>query len=196
MNIKQIDADRILISLCDEDLKSYCITFESLDTDDRHSELVLEELLLKASEYTGTSFRNKRVLIEAMKYDHGCILLLTLREKAGKRRSYRLSRTTQTVTFAFDRAESFLCCIEALYHIKNRRIVSSAFVCGNRYYLVISSPAAIKSSLLNTASEFSCEKKKGLAFISFLREHGEALSVGRAVEIIGKELCKASGSRL
>ena len=89
MNIEQIDDSRVLITLCDEDMKSYSVSFDTMSLSDEHTKKVLKQLMYYASDKTGISFEKKHILIEALKYEHGCILLFTVSEK-GKRKIYKI----------------------------------------------------------------------------------------------------------
>ena len=72
MNIEKIDTSRILISLCAGDMERYAVTFESLNFSETHSKRVLKEIMAYAAEKTGVDFDNKRIVIEALKYEKGC----------------------------------------------------------------------------------------------------------------------------
>ena len=77
MNIEQIDESRVLITLCDEDMESYSVSFESLSLSDNHTRRVLKKLMYYASDRTGIKKKKKHILIEALKYEHGCLLLFS-----------------------------------------------------------------------------------------------------------------------
>lgn len=185
MNIQQLDQKRILISLCEQDLERCGVTFENLSLSEPHSGKVLRLLLVRAALSTGTSLINKHVTIEAMKHDRGCLLLLTLSEKRKRGRIFKVNRLRDVLTFVFCDVESFLRCVSALNKLGEKRTVSSAFLCSGKYYLVLSSPSAIKSRVVNTAMEFSSRNIEGRAFASHLCEHGSILSAGHAIEVIG-----------
>ena len=125
MKIEQIDRTRILISLGEADLKNYSVTFESLSLSEEHSRQVLRELLHTASSRTGISFHNKRIVIEALKYEHGCLLLLTLSSRSGKKKRYRLRFHHSLYLFRFECAEHLLSCIAALYPLPRQNVSSS-----------------------------------------------------------------------
>lgn len=186
MNIEQIDTSRIIISLADKDMEKFSVTFETLSLDELHSREVLKELLYYASVKTGISFKNKKILIEAMQYEHGCILLITISDKNKKRKIYRIKSYTDSYIFTFGSAEDFLSCIQAVYNIKDNKFYSSAFTDSGLYYLVIQSPSALKSKYLKTISEFSTQTKRGEICLAALREHATLLCDKNATETIGK----------
>ena len=188
MNIEQIDTKRILISLSDKDMENYSLTFETLSLAEINSRKVLKELLNSASIKTGMSFTDKRVIIEALKYEHGCILLLTVLKKKDKRKIYRIKSCIDPYIFVFDSAESFLACIKALYSISGGRIISSAYTINEKYYLVIGCTSILRNKYINTVYEFSEEKKHGGMFAAVLKEHATIIPERNAVEEIGRLL--------
>ncbi len=188
MNIEQIDSTRILISLCDKDMESYSVTFDSLGLTELHSRKVIRELMYRASLRTGISFKNKRVLIEALKYEHGCLLLLTISDKQKRRKIYKIKYYNDSYIFVFDDVESLLACIKALYGINGNKYSSSVYLYNNKYYLVINSASALKGRYKNTISEFCIKQFRGSAYTAFLLEHAKLLSEKNAVEVIGGKL--------
>ena len=68
MTIEQIDSNRILIALCDDDMKSFSLEFESMTLSDPHVKEMIQRLLKFASNETGISVKNKKMLIEAIPY--------------------------------------------------------------------------------------------------------------------------------
>ncbi len=188
MNIEQIDAERILISLSDEDMKSYSVTFETLSLSEIHSRSVLRELLNHASVKTGINFTDKRIVIEALKYEHGCILLLTVLQKPPKRKIYHIKSCMESYVFGFETAENFLACIKALYSVSGGRLTSSAYTLNEKYYLVIGCTSILRSKYINTISEFSSYKNRSTALSAILHEHASPIALINAIEKIGKHL--------
>ena len=185
MNIERIDTARILVLLGEKDLEEYEITFESLTFSEMHSKEVLTDIIRSASEKAGIDFRNKKIVIEALKYDKGCMLLLTLSKK---RKIYRVRYYSKTYIFKFDSAESFLSCIKAVYRLKEEKMMSSAFLYNGMYYLVINTSSGLKEIYMNTFSEFCTGYSRGELYRAFLKEHGKPLKLHNAVKSIGSIL--------
>lgn len=59
MTIEQIDSNRILIALCDDDMKSFSLEFESMTLSDPHVKEMIQRLLKFASNETGISVKTK-----------------------------------------------------------------------------------------------------------------------------------------
>ncbi len=189
MNIEQIDAERILISLSDKDMESYSVTFESLELSEIHSRKVLNQLLYYASEKTGISLKDKRILIEALKYEHGCLLLLTVSQKKDKKRkTYKIKSCGEDLIFKFQSVESFLACIKALYSLSKGKIISSAYSKDNKYYLIISCSSVLRNKYIRTVREFSLSRIYDPLFSAVLLEYANEIAVFNAVETIGKHL--------
>lgn len=184
MNIEQLDETRILISLSENDIEKLEITFEELSLSKPHSRSVLKKLISQASDKTGIELSEKRLFIEALKYEHGFILLITLSEKEHTKK-FRIKRYDNSYIFVFVSAEELLRCINALYRMKSRSFLSSVYWCGNKYYLEIKSNNTLHEKYLRTISEFSSARRRGSFYSSMLLEHGKLIYARNAVERIG-----------
>ena len=182
MNIEKIDTSRILISLCARDMERYEVTFESLNFSEAHSKRVLKEIMAYASEKTGVNFDNKRIMIEALKYESGCLLLLTL---SARKKIYRARYYDNSCIFTFGSAENFLSCLRALYHLKKDVFFSTAYLYKDRYYLVIKSSSRLKGKYIGIINEFCDSRKRNGLLDEFLSEHARILKLNDAVQSIG-----------
>lgn len=182
MNIEKIDTSRILISLCAGDMERYAVTFESLNFSETHSKRVLKEIMAYAAEKTGVDFDNKRIVIEALKYENGCLLLLTL---SARKKIYRARYYDNSYIFTFSSAENFLSCLKALYRLKKDTFLSSAYLYKDEYYLVIESPSRLKAKYIGMINEFCDSRKRNSLLNEFLSEHGKILKLNDAVQSIG-----------
>ncbi len=187
MKIQQLDHNRILISLCDEDMELFCLDFDALSLSDEHSGSILRDILSQAAAATNTDLSNKHVLIEAIKHDKGCLLLLTLTVKK-HRRIYRVKQSTDVLTFVLKDAERLLGCIQALLPLSSRITSSSVYLSDDHYYLTVYSQGAVKSCFTNTAMEYSTRRIEGNVIVSYLMEHGRTLSSDHALQEIGCSL--------
>ncbi len=187
VDIEQIDEKRILISLGENDLERLSVKFEELSLDEIRSREVINELLMYASKTTGVSFKNKRIVIEALKYQHGCLLLLTVKEKFDRSKRYRIKNTEEPYIFKFDDAESFLCCIRELYKLSSGQ-TTTAVLYRKSYYLIVTSSLPLSNKFKHIISEFSSEKHRGNVYSASLCEHGKVLAYSSAVDIIGSHM--------
>lgn len=187
MNIGQLDGTRLIISLCKSDLEKLNITFEELDSSGVHSRRVLRALLLDAFTKTGIDISGKRILIEAMKHDHGCLMVITVTPKSG-RKKYRIKRHTESYVFVFGTVEDILCCIGVLYSTGGKHFSSSVFLYGGKYYLSISASPSLSKKYVHIISEFSCKRRTCGLYVSFLLEHAKIIASDNAIEKIGSFL--------
>lgn len=185
MNIEKIDTRRIIISLCESDMKKYEVTFESLNFFEAHSKKVISDIIKCASEKTGIDLSRRKIVIEALKYDKGCMLLVTVRDK---RKIYRVKYCTEPYIFRFGSAEDFLSCIKALYEMRGDKFPSSAFFYKGSYYLAVRTSARLENKYIFTVNEFCGSFVQGRLFYSFLAEHAKPLKINNAVESIGRHL--------
>jgi len=188
MRIEMISSDRILISLEEKDLIGYSLTFEDLSLKDDHSRKVLSELMRLAEQKTGLCFHDKRVLIEALGLQSGCLLLLTILEKRNRRKFYRIKKEHDFLVYVFDHTEEVLRCMETLYRMKEKPFQSTLYLWKDRYYLVIRSAFLPKDRYYYTIAEFARFSRIGKALPILLSEHAKCLAKGNAVAVIGEAL--------
>lgn len=190
MNIEQIDTSKILISLCDKEMKEYNVSYEALGLRDLHARRVIHDLLSRAEHKTGMELHGKRLVIEAMKYDHGCLLLVTV-EHSVPRRVYRIKSRSSSYAFRFHNVEELLSCIEQLYRY-NSGIKSTLLADDNYYYLVM--PRLMSDDrILRIISEYTNYAVKGIFAALSLKEHTNTLSSPHAISEIGKRLVRLKG---
>ncbi len=184
MKIEQLDSRRILISLGEQDMTDYALTFDTISLEDPHAGRVLKELMQCACDRTGISLHNKQVLIEAMQYEHGCLLLLTVSEKH-RRRMYRIKRDGHCVTFRFDTVDALLHCMQTLCHLRERYPHSAVYRYENVYYLSMSSTLPLTRRCRYLVSEFADGYRLGRLFPAFLQEHAHVVQSDNAIQVIG-----------
>ena len=185
MNIEKLDSSRIIISLCNNELESYCVSFESLDPNEAHSKKLLSMLMKSAASQTGVSFRNKHIVIEALKFENGCMLLFTI---TSRKRVYRIKYYNDAYIFSFTGAEELLCCAEALYRMGRMRFSSSVYLFGGKYWLVLNCKALPGQKFLCTIREFCKDERRGALAGAVLAEHGKLIAKKNAIEVLGRAL--------
>lgn len=185
MKIEQLASDRILISLGEKDLAGYSMTFDTLDLKEETSRRMIRELLRLVAEECGLSMRNKRILIEAMQYDKGCLLLLTFSDKCRRRKVYHIKHDHYSITFAFRKLDHLLHCLQILYSMKCRLPESTVCLYQNRYYLILQSAFLPKSRFYYTIAEFADSSRMGRLLPAFLLEHAAVIAQKHAIEKIG-----------
>ena len=175
MNIEQINDKKVILSLTNEDMKKLNMDIDTISIGKKHSRDI------------GLSFKNKRIIIEALKYNGGCILLISTHEK-NKRKTYRMMRFQSERIFVFDELQSMLTCIRELYRIVDTEIKSSIYYDGNNYYLLLYGFSVFKTKYTKTIQEWSIRNCSGEYFSYKLGEHGNLLWKENALQHIGQYL--------
>lgn len=188
MTIEQIDNSRILIALGEDDMKTFSLEFESMNLKNPHVKTIISRLLSFAQEETGISTKNKRMLIEAMQYDHGCLLMVTFSEKGGKRKIYKIKNPHRFSIYILDNATDLLNCATALKNLCPQNIKSDIYSVFDKYALVIFQTGRTKKSVRHTISEYASPISGSSAMLAKIREYGKALALGNAIE-----KCSAKG---
>lgn len=190
MTIEQIDNERILIALCDDDMKSFSLEFESMTLSDPHVKEMIQRLLKFASIETGISVKNKRMLIEAIPYVNGCLFLITLTQKTRKRKIYKI-KNIRPFIIGFIETEDMLRCISIVYKSDVKHIHSDLYKFGSRYFLIIRPIRGISRRLEAFLYEYGEKISGGNLTISKLREYGKILAKDNAIEVVGTALIKS-----
>ena len=186
LKIKQLTDDRILITLCHDDIEAFNLDFDTITLSDPHSNKILLRLLKLALSTTESDSKNKTIVLEAIENDDGILILLSLSKKS-KRKKYRIKRVSEHPCYRFDNCEHMLSAIKKLYHTDILFYNNSAFCYKNKYYLVFDYPFVSKKAK-SILSEYSSTVRGVKPFIARLNECGKKLSGGNAVIHIGSSL--------
>ena len=186
MNIEKINSEKLLISLCDKELEEYNLTYEGLSFADNRSKRVIEDLLIRAESKTGMKLNGKKLMIEAMKYDHGCILLVTVVNRH-KRRIYSIKSRSNSYAFSFTCAEELLSCIEQLYRANERGRNSSILFDNRNYYLMLGNSIP-SDCFMRITGEYAHSVLSGKITCSALREKCSILAAENALEVVGSTM--------
>lgn len=184
MIIEQIDSKRFIISLKEEDMKTYAITIEKLNIKDEVSRNSLRALLKYACCKVGVELSKKAVLVEAMPHKEGMLILVTVETLGKLRKTYRVKKQQTLPCCRFESAEKLLSCIETLKKEHMRLQSNSLWKYEGSYYLMfgISGLSARANAIL---SEYGKCMAPGLSVCARIREAGVELERGNAVDKIG-----------
>lgn len=186
MTIEQLDKSKVLISLCKEDMDSFDLNLGNMSFCDEHSRKVLLRLLQLACSKTGIELRKGAVLLEALPHNCGCLLLVTVMEKS-KRKRYKVKKYREFPVFVFDNAETLLTCAEAVGDNTVGILRNSLWLYEGRYCLVFDYPV-LQPSLWRVLSEYGHRIKATAVTISRIRECGQLIRGGNAMEYIYKSM--------
>lgn len=84
MTIDKIKSNKILITLCDEDMRDFSLDYDTLSLYDSHSRKIPMRILQIACFKTDIEIKDKRMIVEALPTVDGCMLLLTVEDKKRK----------------------------------------------------------------------------------------------------------------
>ena len=184
MTIEKLDKEKILISLCSQDMKDYSLSFDSMNLDNDHSRKVILRLLRLACNKTGIDYLAKSVIVEALPCEGGCLILMTVINKQKTRHKYRVKRLSEKPCFVFENAENLLGAMEKL---KGVSLVhpNSLWLCEGSYRLVFDYPL-VPDSVERVLWEYSRRQSLSAVQVSRLCEQGRLLCEKNAVGIISR----------
>ena len=189
MNIELLDEKRVLIDLCVEDMQLLSLEYKSLSMQSVNNRKIINNLVRIAKIKTGFCIEESAtVFVEAMPYNGGCFILITLNSDKGKK--YRVVRKRYKKMFLFDNCEAMLSAIEKIYPSYAKCCESTLAVKDNIYYLLISSKNKLNNHQEVILSEFSKARIKSSIHIAHILEHSKAIAENNAIEKIGSVLCK------
>lgn len=187
MKISQLSNDKVLISLCDDDMKNFELRFDEMGLKDPHSKKIIYRLLTLACNSSNIKTDNKIITCEAIKSDNGCVLFVSVNDKKNSRKKYRIKRITEYPCYRFYDTEAMLTAFEKLYSADVLYYNNSAFFYKDQYYLVFDYPIVAKKAK-QVLSEFAEKTKGSKIFVARLHENGRMISNGNAIVHIGSSL--------
>lgn len=194
MNIELLDEKRVLIDLCVEDMQLLSLEYKNLSMKSASNRKIINNLVRIAKIKTGFyTEEGATVFVEAMPYEGGCFILITLKEELdNKNKKYRVIRRRYRRMFIFDDCEAMLSAIEKIYPNNTNSCKSTLAIKDNIYYLLIlaNNKMNVKEEII--FSEFSKAKVSSNIQIAHILEHSCIISENNAIEKIGSALCKKS----
>ncbi len=187
MKISQLSNDKLMITLCNDDMKSFELEFDDMGLSDPHSKKIITRLLSLACTSNSIVLDNKIILCEALPTDNGCVLFISLKDKQHKRKKYRIKRITEYPCYRFECVEDLLSAVEKLYYTDVLFYNNSAYMYKDRYYLVFDYPIVPKKAK-SILLEFANTVKGTKPFVARLHESATTLSSGNAIVHIGTSL--------
>lgn len=187
MHIERLDKAKIIISLCSQDMQDFCLNFEKLSFHDERSKTVMMRLLKLASVKTGIHMSGRTVVVEALPFQGGCMLLVTLLDKESARKVYRVKRLKECPAVVFSEAENLLSAAEAVYVRGACMHLNSLWMADGKYYLLMDYPY-MSPMLKGILTEFGRYLPLGEAEVSRIKERGQLLVSSDALRIIGSKV--------
>ena len=189
MTIEQLGKTKLLISLCSQDMKDFSLRFDTMSLWDDHSRKVLWRLLHLASSKTGIPMDESCVLVEAVPFDSGCVLLVSLIDKGDRRKTYRAVKPKGRPCVMFCTSTELLSCAEMVYRQEMPLHKNSLWLFEDRYYLLFDYPC-ISQKAKGLLGEFGKVFLANDRKVATLKEAGKALCEGDAMNTVGRVVCK------
>ena len=184
MNIELIDKNKVLIDLCEEDMQHLSLSSSALIPDTEKDRYMLNALIEIAKIKTGMiSCTISRTSIDAMPYDGGCFLLITIiptNRLSGKR--FKVVKKSLMRIFLFSDAEDMLSAIEKIHRLYGSPYHSTLILYQQKYVLLIGSASGMAKSILHILKEYALYTCSDNVKITHIREHGKILIGENAVE--------------
>lgn len=187
MYIEQLDKTRLLITLEYEDLCTFELEPYSISLENNETKSLLKQLLTLAAIKAGVPIKDKTLSVEAMPYDSGCFLLVTIKPKR-PRKIYKIKKEASNLLFGFENASCMLEALKQLYSAGFTKCECTLYNDKGTYYLLFRSVARIPTNIRFILSEFGTAVPCGKLTKSRLDEFCEVLCRGNAVESIGCKL--------
>ena len=192
LNILLEETGRLKVTLNQEDLKRWDLTYDQLDYQNDKTRRVLWNLLKNAGSITGFEPNMGKLLIEVFPAPkEGCVIYFTqlddTRSDAPSR--VRLKRPRmKPVVYCFDDSDAMLCAMEQLFSYSAQIEESYVYELAGSYRLIALVDDLRGDWIHEVLSEFgqpSCTNRTAQAYI---REHGRLLCGPHAVESIGHSM--------
>lgn len=190
MTIEQLDETRVLIALGKDDMHILSLEYSTMGFKDPYSRRVLKKLLALAGAKTGLTVSNRTVMVEALPYDKGCLLVLTLVPKENGPKKYRIKRSQTSTMYCFENSEALLGACEQLYLGGFLLTGSIVWEHKNKYYLIVKPSIAIAEKALFTLREYALVETTKKTEIAKITEHGNIVAESHAILHIGHAMCK------
>lgn len=187
MTIDKINDTRLIIALEDKDMQAFDLRFDQFLWSDSKSRHVIKELLLIAKEKTGFSANDKRLMIETLKRDNGCLILFTLLSEKSKktRKMFKIKIKNDPLIYKFPDTESLLCAIERITLSKKKIKESCVLEYKKSYYLVVAADEGLSVNESAILSEYAKLTGNSSLAVAKLKEHGRVICEKSAIETIG-----------
>ena len=187
MTIEKLDKSRVLISLCQKDMDTYAISIDKLNLKDIKSKQTLKDLLKLALDKAGISAENKAVLVEAMPYKEGMLILITVDFAKNIRKTYKVKKPMMQPVCRFLSAEGLLSCAERLKAEGTTLLSNSLWQYKNQLY-VIFEYAGTSPKAKAVLSEYALCQSLSLGSVARIKEAGKEILPSNALEKIAKAL--------
>lgn len=190
MNIELIDKKRVLFDLCNDDMKLLSIEYNEFNLKSPENVWIIKNLINIAKERTGFyAPKNSSLLVEAMPYDGGCFILITIKGKHIRGKKFKVLRKPFKIMFSFKNCENMLCAIEKVYRYSPSNYGSSIILYKDCYHILITSNSKISNNIISILYEYSENSFSNSIKIAHIIELGKTILKDNAIKIAGGAIC-------
>lgn len=190
MNIELIDKKRVLFDLCNDDMKLLSIKYKEFNLKSSENVWIIKNLINIARERTGFyAPKNSSLFVEAMPYDGGCFILITIKGKKLNGKKFKVLKKPFKIMFSFKNCENMLCAIERVYRDSPSNFKSSIVLYEDCYYLLITSNTKVRNTAITTFREYSENSFSNSLKIAHIIEFGKTILKDNAIKIAGGAMC-------
>lgn len=184
MTVDKLNHNKLMITLCNEDMHDFKLDYTSLSLYDYHSRKILMRILNLACFKMGIDSKDKKMVVEALPFDNGCVILLTLVKR--EINTYKIKSPAQSICYLLGNCENFLETVRLLYLQNICCNKNSAYFFDGNYYIIFDYPA-IPHKFKKILSEYA-EKRCDKLTVPRLRENGLEICKSNAILQIGRFL--------
>lgn len=184
MTVDKLNHNKIMITLCSNDMRDFSLDYDTLSLYNSHSRKVLLRILNLACFKSGIETKNKSMVVEAIPTGNGCVILLTLITKNTEMKN--TENSIESICYNLGDSKNFLDTIEILYKQKVYCNKNSAYMLDENYYLIFEY-SAIPKKINNILKEYG-KKCGGRVFSAKIKECGKEICKTNAIAQIGRFL--------
>ena len=178
MNIDTLNANKMVISLTDEEVSSIFGGYDKIDYSSPHSKIRFNSFLNSIILSENFSLDSKSLMVEIRQEVYGCSITLTkIYDKIRKRHRLKIRGRLAIFNDSNEMIEGII----SLYKSNIRIKKSSLYLLGNQYRLLIYTATADE-----LISEYLQNITKDKTAVSYTEEHGTSICLGNAVSMLGK----------
>ena len=183
MTIEQIDNSKVLIILGSKDMENFSLEYNTLSFEHPHSKKILKRLLSVACTKADICVNDKKILVEAIPHNNGCLILLTFKNKT-ERKIYKIKSTNKSICCCFCNTENLFSFSSSM---KNSQKLSSAslYFLNDKYFLVIDDICDFRH-ITKRIKEYCCKFTINKIFIASVKEYGKVIIKYHAIDTLNK----------
>ena len=181
MTFDKLGHNKIMITLCGEDMHNFALDYTTLSLYDYHSRKILMRILSLACFKTGVEPHNKNMLVETLPLESGCIILLTLVERNSGH--YKFKSKSESICYLLGNSSNFFETIKVLHRQNICCKKNSVYLYNGEYYIIFDYPA-IPSKIRHILNEYG-KKCGGKIPAARIKESGKEICKTNAITLIG-----------